>query len=81
VAERGKKVNMKTELKTKSVSLLLVTIMLCSIFTGAVTADTNKSAANTTLALGNPRSCIGCAGYEPWYYYAGGIVNTASTWL
>jgi RHS repeat-associated protein len=78
VAERGKKVNMKTELKTKSVSLLLVTIMLCSIFTGAVTADTNKSAANTTLALGNPRSCIGCAGYEPWYYYAGGIVNTAN---
>ncbi len=70
---------MKTELKTKSVSLLLVTIMLCSIFTGAVTADVNKSAANTSLALGNRASCIGCAGYEPWYYYAaGGIVNTAN---
>ena len=34
---------MKTKLKTKSVSLLLVTIMLCSIFTGAVTADVNSA--------------------------------------
>jgi hypothetical protein len=51
VAEGVKEVNMKTELKTKSTSLLLVTIMLCSIFTSAVTADVNSASESKNINI------------------------------
>jgi len=44
---------MKTELKAKLVSLLLVTIMLCSISTGAVTADVNSANESKNINIIN----------------------------
>ena len=65
----------KPELRMKLVSLFFIVIMLCSIFTGAVTAENKKGSASLSEAPPN----TGNTGYEPWYYYAaGGIVNTAN---
>ena len=63
----------KAELKLKLVSLLVIAIMLCAIFPGAVTAENKKRES-----LSDPPPNTGNTGYEPWYYYAGGIVNTAN---
>ncbi|RZB29496.1 MAG: hypothetical protein AEth_01131 [Candidatus Argoarchaeum ethanivorans] len=65
----------KPELKIKLVSLLIIAIMLCSLFAGAVTAENKKDGASSSEATPN----TGNTGYEPWYYYAaGGMVNIAN---
>ena len=59
----------KTELKPKLVSLVLVALLLCSIFTGAMGTDVRSGAV-----LSEQSSNRGNAGYESWYYYVADMV-------
>jgi RHS repeat-associated protein len=63
----------KTELKPKLVSLALVALLLCSIFTGAVGTDVRSGAV-----LSEQSSNRGNAGYESGYYYVADMVSSAN---
>ncbi|MCK4735244.1 MAG: hypothetical protein KAT65_22515, partial [Methanophagales archaeon] len=66
---------------SKVVTILFIGILLTSTYAGAVSADVDGELAATTadgVVFSESTSIVANTGYEPWYYYIGGVVCSAN---